>query len=185
MSTNKVASVEVSTGSQALLVIDVQQGLFEKATPIYQAERLLDNIQMLVERAHQAGMPVFYIQHSDERALVKGSAQWRLHARLHPQAEDEIIYKQHGNAFEDTVLAQALQARGVSSLVISGLVTHGCVRATCLGALKSGYAVTLVKDAHSSYSEKAAALIDEWNHKLSIQGAELVAAEINFLQTQA
>jgi hypothetical protein len=38
----------------ALLVIDVQKGLFEHETPIYEADRLLANIQMLIDRAHAA-----------------------------------------------------------------------------------------------------------------------------------
>jgi nicotinamidase-related amidase len=62
-----------------------------------------------------------------------------------------------------------------------GLVTHGCVKATCLGALQLGYDVTLVKDGHSSYSKDASRLIEEWNQKLNAQGCELkVASEIDF-----
>jgi len=86
----------------ALLIIDVQQGLFEKSTPIYKADALLKNIGTLVDRAHRAGAPVFYVQHSDKRFLVKGSDRWQLHPRLHPLDTDHIIHKQHGNASEDT-----------------------------------------------------------------------------------
>jgi nicotinamidase-related amidase len=114
----------------ALLVIDVQRGLFRKSTPVYQAEELLQNISFLIERAHHGGSPVFYIQHSDLRTLVKGSDDWQLHPQLQPQAIDYIVHKQHGDAFEDTNLEEALQVRNVSSLIITGLVTHGCVRAT-------------------------------------------------------
>jgi nicotinamidase-related amidase len=39
--------------NMALLVIDVQQGLFKKKTPIYKADELLQNIISLVDRAHQ------------------------------------------------------------------------------------------------------------------------------------
>jgi hypothetical protein len=38
----------------ALLVIDVQRDLFRKSHPIYRADELLNNINSLVERAHQA-----------------------------------------------------------------------------------------------------------------------------------
>jgi len=165
----------------ALLVIDVQQGLFRKATPIYRAEALLENINTLVEQAHHFGVPVVYIQHSDKLALKKDSDDWQLHPALQLQNIDDIVHKQHGNAFEETNLSKILDARGVGKLVVTGLVTHGCVRATCLGARKLGYHVTLVSDAHSNYSEKAAQLIDEWHQKLHAQMVTLKStAEVEF-----
>jgi len=157
----------------ALLIIDVQKGLFRKSTPIYKAEDLLRNIQTLVDRAHLAGAPVFYIQHSDQKALVMGSADWQLHAGLFPAEADIIIHKRHGNSFEDTTLEQELKSRDIDSLVIMGLVTHGCVRATCMGAKNLGYRVILVEDGHSSYSKQAAQLIEEWNQKLSNENVDL------------
>jgi nicotinamidase-related amidase len=45
----------------ALLVIDVQKELFEKSTPIYNADKLLENICNLINQAHGANIPVFYI----------------------------------------------------------------------------------------------------------------------------
>ena len=96
----------------ALLVIDVQQGLFRKSTPIFRAELLLDTITTLVERAHAAGVLVVYIQHASDKVLPFGSADWQLHPRLHPGEGDLIVHKQHGNAFEDTSLhARAGSAR--------------------------------------------------------------------------
>ncbi len=61
-----------------------------------------------------------------------------------------IVHKQHGNAFEDTPLHAMLVERSAGRVIVTGLVTHGCVKATCLGALASGYAVTLAADGHSS-----------------------------------
>jgi nicotinamidase-related amidase len=165
----------------ALLVIDVQQGLFKKSTPLYKAEELLEKINALVDLAHEQDVPVIYIQHSDSRTLVKGSQEWLLHPDLHPQKIDTIIHKQNGNAFEDTNLEEVLKSKKVSHVIIMGLVTHGCVKATCLGARKLGYDVTLIKDGHSSYSKDAARLIEEWNQKLSAQGCNLESAsEIDF-----
>src|SRR5512140_786860 len=56
----------------ALLVIDIQKGLFEKSTPIYKAELLLKNINTLINKARQEGIPVFFIQHSSSKTLEKG-----------------------------------------------------------------------------------------------------------------
>ena len=162
--------------ASALLVIDVQQGLFRKSKPIYRAEPLLNTIGTLIERAHAAGLLVVYIQHASDKMLPFGSADWQLHPRLHPGEKDVIVHKQYGNAFEDTPLHTALARCGVGRVIVTGLVTHGCVKATCLGALKLGYAVVLAEDGHSSYSKDAARLIEEWNRKLGEAGAAVVSA---------
>jgi len=157
----------------ALLVIDVQQEMFEKSNPVYKAEELIQNITSLVQAAHEAGAPVIYIQHAGEGNLVFGTPGWQFHPALQTMQPDFTVHKRHGNAFEDTELEAILHSQQVHTLVVTGMVTHGCVRATTLGGLKAGYRVLLVKDAHSSFSPKAAQLIEEWNGKLGEQGAEL------------
>jgi nicotinamidase-related amidase len=69
----------------------------------------------------------------------------------------------------------------VALLVITGLVTQGCIKATSAGALEQGYGVILVEDGHSSFSKQAAELIVKWNQKLGEMGAELrKASQVNF-----
>lgn len=180
---NLASSAEAS--HSVLMVIDVQQGLFGKSTPIYRADSLLNTLAMLIDRAHASGWLVVYVQHASDKVLPFGSDDWQLHARLHPGPKDLVIHKQHGNAFEDTPLHAALAERGIGRgsgrVVVTGLVTHGCVKATCLGALELGYSVTLVADAHSSYSKDAARLIEEWNRKLGEAGAQVMpASQVTF-----
>jgi len=158
----------------ALLVIDVQKELFEKSTPIYQADALLNNICALIDQAHQTAVPVFFIQHSTDKILIRGTDGWQFHPRLQPQPNDYIVEKHHGNAFEQTTLKDQLDALNIKKLVISGLVTHGCIKATVLGAHKLRYAVILVKDGHSNFHQKAPELIARWNEQLSRKGAKLL-----------
>ncbi len=157
----------------ALLVIDVQHGLFHKSTPIYHAEQLLQNLNTLIEWARSGDVTLIYVQHSAPRHLVEGSAEWQLHPRLHQPDGEPVIHKVHGNAFEETRLAELLRDEKVGRLVVSGLVTHGCVKATCLGGRELCYPVTLVSDGHSSYSQDAARLIEEWHARLEEAGVAL------------
>jgi nicotinamidase-related amidase len=154
--TNEQSAVESRT-RVALLVIDVQQGLFRKSTRLYNAVELLATINQLVDRAHAAEAPVFYVQHSREKVLPWGSDDWQLHPALHPIAVDHVIQKLHGNSFEETELDHRLASQGV-------------------GAHALGYRVILVSDGHSSYSKDAPELIAEWNEKLSHGIAFLQAA---------
>ncbi len=157
----------------ALLVIDVQRGLFERSTPLYQAETLLKNINMLMERARRAKAPVVIVQHSNENLLKEDSPDWLLHPALVMHETDLHIRKRHASSFEKTSLKSQLDSLGVKTLVVSGLVSQGCVKAGCLDAVRLGYRVILARDAHSNYHRQAAQIIAEWNEKLSAAGVEL------------
>jgi len=166
----------------ALLVIDVQYGLFHESTPIYKAKTLLDNVLSLVSRAQAAGVPVIYVQHCEEEGLVKDTEAWQLHPRLAPRPTDPLVFKEYGNAFKATPLQEILTARGVNRLVLCGLMTPYCVQSTCLGALALGYPVTLAADAHSTNGEQVAKVIKEWNTKLQAAGAVIKpTVEITFV----
>ena len=155
----------------AVLLVDMQLGLFKKPTPLYRADQLLGVLNLLIRKARLAGAPVIYVQHSSPKALLYGSADWQLHPQLLPPQGDCVIHKQHGNAFEETDLQAELTDRQIHNLVIAGLETNGSIRATTLAALDLGYAVILVKDGHSSNNKNAAALIEEWNSRLGEAGA--------------
>lgn len=168
---------EKDISNTALLVIDVQKGLFKKNTPIYHEQLLVNNINTLILRAHEAELPVIFIRHADNLELKIGTEDWQIHDEFQVQAQDEIIDKTHSDAFLETNLGTVLKNQNIRNVIVTGLITHGCVRATCLGAKKAGYQAILVSDAHSSYSEKAAALIDEWNQKIQWQNIQVKATE--------
>ena len=172
---------EQAACSAALLIIDVQRALFERKTPIYRDAELLHNINLVIDKAHDAGAPVIFVQHVNKSFLVEGSDGWQLHSSLTPASSDLVMQKHHGSALQDTSLHQQLQSREINTLVVTGLVTQGCVKATCEAAKMQGYRVILVEDGHSNYHKDAARLVVEWNRKLSEGGIELCAAEdINF-----
>lgn len=165
----------------ALLVIDVQRGLFEESTPVYRADDVLRNINTLADRAHAAGVPVFWVQHSTKTTLIEESHDWQLHSALRPLTTDHFIRKHHGNAFQDTPLKGELDALKVGKVVVVGLVTDGCVQATCKGAHALDYDVTLVEDAHSTESPDGGQVIEHWNEKLGQGIARLVVtADVDF-----
>jgi len=173
--------MEMTNKKTALVVIDVQHGMFQKATPVYHGDQLLDNIALLIKRARAAGVPVIYVQHSDTRFLSKDSPAWQLHPRLQALVPDCTVHKLQSDAFEGTDLTELLKARNIEYLVICGLVTHGCIKSSTISALERGYQITLVSDGHSSFSKDAADLIEKWNTQLSESGAHLEsAAQITF-----
>jgi nicotinamidase-related amidase len=166
----------------ALLIIDVQQALFSRPTPIHNAEHLLDNINSLIDRWQQVDGLVVYIQHSNNKMLVKDTPEWEFHPNLKRVNSGELIHKLYGNAFEKTNLKGLLNSNGVNEVVITGLVTQGCVRATCTGANNLGYRVILVEDGHSNYRKDAEKIIVDWNQKLTEDTVELLSTDGILLQ---
>jgi nicotinamidase-related amidase len=100
----------------ALLVIDVQAGV---VADTYQRDAVVANIGTLVDKARGAGVPVVWVQHSDEQ-LMKGSQAWEYVPELARQAAEPLVHKTFGDAFEDTDLGDVLAKAGVGRLVVTG-----------------------------------------------------------------
>ena len=129
-----------------LLVIDVQNDVVGQA---HQRDAVVGNIGALVDRARHAGVPVVWVQHSDE-GLTRGSDGWRIVPELIPEAGEPLVEKNYGDSFEDTTLEDALSELGVGRLVVVGAETDACVRCTLHGAFVRGYDAILVDDAHTT-----------------------------------
>jgi len=158
----------------ALLVVDVQEGLV--ARKLYGKESFLSAIRSAIAVFRQAGDPIVFIRH--EGAIVKrGTPEWELYSGLDPRANDPIIDKRHGDAFEETGLAKLLEKRGVGHVVVCGLVSHGCVRATCLGAKALGFDAGLLALGHSNWAKDAAAKIEAVERELSAVGIEALGID--------
>src|SRR3954451_14504889 len=130
----------------ALMVIDVQQGVVADA---HQRDTVVANISTLVDKARAEGVPVVWVQHSDDQ-LVKGSDAWQYVPELARTEPEPLVHKTFGDSFEGTDLEDVLAAAGVGRLVVTGAQTDACIRSTIHGAFTRGYDVTLVGDAHTA-----------------------------------
>jgi nicotinamidase-related amidase len=130
----------------ALLVIDVQNGVVAGA---HRRDAVVANVGSLVERARREGVPVVWVQHSDDQ-LARGSDDWGIVPELTPDRAEPLVEKHYGDSFEDTVLETVLSDLGVGRLVVAGAQTDACIRSTLHGAFVRGYDATLVGDAHTT-----------------------------------
>ncbi len=164
-------------GQTALLVIDIQRALFTRPTPVYEPYKLIETINALVARAHLYGVQVIYIQHVNQSFLKKGTSGWEFHPDLSRMDSDLIIQKTQGNALIETALQSVLEARDINNLIITGLVTQGCISATSLGGLELDFRVVLVKGGHSNYNKNAPQVIEKREEELAGAGVILVSPE--------
>lgn len=137
----------------ALLVIDMQRGLFEPAAP-FEADAVVARINALAERARRAGVPVLFVQHETRSgAMQAGGIGVELLPALRVQDGDVRIRKTTPDSFLGTTLQAHLQAAAVGHLVICGYASEFCVDTTVRRAAALGHAVTLAADAHTTHDK--------------------------------
>jgi nicotinamidase-related amidase len=137
---------EGNTG--VLMVVDAQVGVMSGT---WDAPRIIRNVARAVERARAQGVPVIWVQHSDDE-LAFGSPAWQWAPELQPAEGEPVIHKHFNSAFEQTALEEHLARLGATHIVLAGAATNWCIRATAYGALDRGYDLTLIKDAHTTGS---------------------------------
>lgn len=139
--------------NKALLVIDVQNGMFLEGEEVFNGNRLLQGIKELIKQVRSANMPVLYIQHNESAGypLENGTHGWEIHSDISPEEGDIIIQKTTPDSFLKTTLEQELKGKKIEHLYLVGIQTEVCVDTTCRSAFSKGYKVTLVSDLHSTW----------------------------------
>lgn len=159
----------------ALLVVDMQVGLFNGPDKPFERERVLENINQLIRRARQAGVPIFAVRHTGpaESPIHAGSPLWQLLPTLElDEQHDTLFDKTRPNCFFGTELAERLHAADIGQLVIVGMKTQYCIDSTCRAAADLGFAPVLVANAHTCMDTPvltAKAIID--HHNATLNGA--------------
>jgi maleamate amidohydrolase len=148
----------------ALLIVDFVVAYLDPASPLYAGvEDALASNERLLAAARKAGIPilftnvvytpggadggVFYRKVPALRLFDKGSPLGAFPASLQPREGELVISKQYASSFFGTHLAATLTAQGIDTLLITGLSTSGCVRATALDACQHGFLPFVVREA--------------------------------------
>ena len=140
-------------GHTAVLVIDVQVGLFCAKPPPFEAEAVVGRINAVTAKARQAGAPVIFIQHDGEPTgenVVPFTEGWKLHPDLEVRPGELVIRKTTCDAFYGTSLEAELRARGITTLLLMGYATDFCVDSTLRSAASKDFGVVVVADAHTT-----------------------------------
>jgi nicotinamidase-related amidase len=150
----------------ALLVIDFVQAYLVAGSPLYAgAEPARAAAQTLLEAARRARIPVTHTNVQYQAGGRDGGVFFRkvpalkcfeagarpdlaaFAAGLEPIAGETVVTKQYASAFFGTSLASTLTALGVDTLLIAGVSTSGCVRASAVDACQHGFIPLVVREA--------------------------------------
>ena len=159
-----------------LLVVDVQndychpKGSAGKAgNDTSAAVEMVPRLARLLEEARQVALPVIFIQtiHSEwtdapswiyrkpagvNRTTCRaGSWGAEFYEGIAPLPDEKVVVKHRYSAFINTDLNTVLRAKGVESVLVTGVATEVCVETTTRDALMYDYYVTLIKDCAASY----------------------------------
>jgi nicotinamidase-related amidase len=159
--------------TEALLVIDVQNGMFsDPDNPVFREEQLISVIKRLIQYFRGQNIPVIYIQHNgaSESPLEKDSVGWEFRHEIKPNNSDIVIQKDTPNSFLGTNLKSTLDELKAKDLIICGLQSELCIDTTCRQAKAFGYNITLVKDAHSTFNTELLPAKKIWAHHNSVLG---------------
>ena len=148
----------------ALILVDFVQAYFDKDCAFYaDVDDALASALRIRDRARSAGVPVIYtnVVYTEGGAdggvfykkvpalenFVAGNPMGAWPEGLEPGEGETVVSKQYPSAFFGTSLADDLRAVGVDTLIITGLTTSGCIRATCVDAMSHGFIPLVVADA--------------------------------------
>ena len=175
----------------ALVLIDFQRSYLGRDVPVEQqldefpagsgagAWRALERALVVLDSARRANVPVLLtiVAHTTEQSattfdakraagagLAEGSAAVALPDQLTMRADDVLIAKQAASAFHQTTFDEHLARLGVDTLVLAGLSTSGCVRATAVDAAARGLRPIVVADAVADrlHISHRVGLLDLW-----------------------
>ena len=148
----------------ALLVIDFVKAYLNKGSPLYAGvDAGREQCVELLTYARAPGIPIFHSNVS----YRPGSADGGIFRRklpllsvfeegspyadfvdgLEPLPAETVITKQYASAFFGTPLASSLTAQGVDTVIICGVTTSGCIRASAVDAVQHGFLPVVVREA--------------------------------------
>ena len=186
--------VRLEPGATAILIVDMLNEFCKPGgamvLPGYEA--LVPPQRRLIEAGRRAGSPVVFLIDS-HRVNVRQDREWlkrtphcvegswgaRVIDDLAPRPDDLYVIKRRYSGFFNTDLDLTLKDLAVDALVVCGVVTNICVRATVHDAFFLGYQVVVPEDcvAATGPREQASSLYDIATHFGTVcSSAQVVAA---------
>ena len=149
---------------QALVMVDFAKAYFMADSPLYaNTPQVIPRAQALLEWARARGMlvchtrveyradgldgGVFFRKVPALKAFCSGNPLGEVVPELAPTANEPVVTKQYASVFFGTSLASTLRAQGIDCVLLAGMSTSGCVRASGVDALQHGFIPVVIADA--------------------------------------
>lgn len=151
----------------ALLILDMQKYFLSASSHAFvpSAQAIIPLIVELTEAYAKKDLPVIFTRHLNSPQNAGLMAKWwqDLIREENPLSEiiDElalssgmVLKKSQYDAFFETPLTDILRGKGVTQVVICGVMTHLCCETTARSAFVRGFEVFFTVDGTASYNER-------------------------------
>ena len=170
---------------QALLVVDIQEGLTGKIAAnddyVIKSDELISNINQIADSSAGKNIPVIYVKNEISNFLInilnsslaKGSPGAELDSRL-KLVSNYVINKEKKDAFSNSLLDSILIKNEINKLVFTGLDLAYCINGTIEAAQNRNYDICLISDAVISETDS---LKNEMLNKFKQSGCEIISGK--------
>ena len=151
----------------AIIFVDFANAYFDESSPLYGGDgckKALKNSKKLLSFCRNyTELPIVFTEVKYEKGGGNGGAFYKkvpalssfdegkysqkTHSDLTVLETDISITKQYPSAFFKTNLESLLKEKGVDTLLITGVTTSGCIRATCIDSISSDFITIVISDA--------------------------------------
>jgi nicotinamidase-related amidase len=155
----------------ALLLVDLIESFTDPGCPLgCAADGVVEANRQLLQAFRNKALPIAFttvVYHDERKArvfrdrvpaleLLKPGTRWvKIDERVAPAPGEAVFEKCWASAFFKTGLDEYLRNQGVDSLVVTGLTTSGCVRASAVDGLQHDYRVVIPLEAVGDRNEEA------------------------------
>ena len=170
----------------ALLIIDLQIGLFDDPGKPFDYDNVISKINMITGLVRNKQIPVIFIQHETKEATLKyKSPGWELVSDLDIDTKDYIVRKTTPNSFLRTNLAEVLEKENVNKIIVCGYATEFCVDSTIRAAAALGYEVQIVSDGHTTHDKNhSSAELIRKHHNETLPNIKSFGVEIKAMEAK-
>lgn len=160
----------------ALVVIDMQNYFFRTSQRCEKLDELIHNINDLIDFANARDIPVYQVLtiHKEDKStwnnvmkkhdfavLIEGSEEAKMLLDIKFDDSHTLLIKTRQSAFIKTDFEEMLREKGIDTLIVCGVFTHGCVGRTAIDAYERDFNVILAKDASFSHLSRAENVMHE------------------------
>jgi nicotinamidase-related amidase len=149
----------------ALIVVDMLNDFVTGSLACPRAVPIIPNIKKIADAARTSGNIVVFSNdaHIPDKDLefkiwgahaVEGTPGAQVIPELTPQPQDRIIPKRRYSGFYGTDMDMFLKEKGVTTVIVTGIHTHICVRHTTCDAFLNGYNIIVPEDGVESFTEQ-------------------------------
>jgi nicotinamidase-related amidase len=172
--------LEISSKTTALLLMDCQEGIVGSLVP-QEKEKLITNLTRAIKAARKASIAIIYVivqfregyPEISERNIIFKSVKENNRLRedapdskicqeFSPERGDIVVIKKRISAFSGSDLEGILRARGIDTIVLTGVSSLGVVESTARFAFDMDYKIIILGDCCSDKDLEAHNITLKW-----------------------